>query len=139
MKRFSMALKIICTFLMAVQLFLMASPTAMAQEDVPAVKIPEDICTLDLNPCGNSSICNCPDGYGYDANVGFCLIDDIDQATSRGFDDRSVKSSCSFQAQPLPTICTKDINPLGYPSSCACPGNSEYNELFGQCVLQLAE
>ncbi|NEO35362.1 MAG: hypothetical protein F6J90_03190 [Moorea sp. SIOASIH] len=136
MKRFFRPLKAIFAFLMAVQLFLMVSPAAIAQE-MPAVIAPDSICTQDYNPCGNSSICACPDGYEYDANVGYCLIDDIYQATSRGFDAISVKSSCSIQAIPLGP-CTKDINPLGYPSACLCPAISEYNQLFGQCVLPLA-
>ncbi|NEO92416.1 MAG: hypothetical protein F6K56_20150 [Moorea sp. SIO3G5] len=92
MKRFSRPLKAIFAFLMAVQLFLMVSPAAIAQE-MPAVISPDGICTRDYNPCGNSSICACPDGYEYDANVGYCLIDDIYQATSRGFDAISVNKT----------------------------------------------
>ncbi len=135
MKRFSRPLKAIFAFLMAVQLFLMISPAAMAQE-MPAVIAPDSICTQDYNRCGNSSICVCPDGYEYDASVALCLIEDIDEATSRGLDDRSVKSSCSIQVIPLGP-CTKDRNKLGYPSMCRCPAISEYNQLFGQCVLPL--
>jgi len=137
MKRFSTALKVLTAFLLAVQLFLMVSPAAMAQ-DMPAVILPDGPCTLDYNPCGNGSICGCPDGYEYDASVGYCLIDDINDATSRGFDDRSLKSSCSINARLLPTPCTRDQNQLGYPSMCKCPGYSEYNELFGQCVIPLS-
>lgn len=138
MKRFSTVLKMLGSFLLAAQLFLMVSPAAMAQNDMPAVIAPESICTMDYNPCANASMCICPDGYEYDASVGYCLIERIDDATSRGFDERSVKSSCSIQASALPIPCTRDRNPLGYPSMCQCPGQSEYNELFGQCVLPLA-
>lgn len=138
MNRFSTALKVLTAFLFAVQLFLMVSPAAMAQNDMPAVIAPESICTRDYNPCGNASICACPDGYEYNASVGLCSIEDINDATSRGLDNISVKSSCSINALVLPVPCTRDINPLGYPSRCQCPGESEYNELFGQCVLPLA-
>ncbi len=117
----------VCTFFFA--------PVAMAQ-NMPAVVQP-DVCTRDYNPCANPSICGCPDGYEYNASVGYCLIEDINDATTRGFDVRSVKSSCSIQAQALPTACTKDANPLGYPSKCLCPGETQYNELFGQCVIPL--
>ncbi|EGJ28544.1 hypothetical protein LYNGBM3L_71650 [Moorena producens 3L] len=122
---------------MAVQLFLMVSPAAMAQGDMPAVLSADGICTRDYNPCGNASICVCPDGYEYDSSVGLCLIEDINNATSRGLDSISVKSSCSIQVQPLPATCTRDTNALGYPSKCLCPGISEYNQLFGQCVIPL--
>ncbi len=119
----------VCTFFFA--------PVAMAQ-DMPAVVKPEGICTRDYNQCANPSICSCPDGYKYNASVGYCLIENIDNATSSGFDVRSVKSSCSIQAQALPTTCTKDVNPLGYPSKCICPGSSVYNQLFAHCVIPLS-
>jgi hypothetical protein len=135
MKRFSTVLKVLTAFLLAVQLFLMVSPAAMAQDDMPAVKVPESICTMDYNQCGNASICSCPDGYEYDASVGLCSIEDINDATSRGLDNISVKSSCSINALALYLPCTKDSNQLGYPSICKCPPPSEYNELFGQCVI----
>ncbi|MEO1373492.1 MAG: hypothetical protein AAFW70_04020 [Cyanobacteria bacterium J06635_10] len=106
-------------------------------DEMPAVVAPQGVCTRDINQCGNASICSCPDGYEYNASVGYCLIDDIYNATSRGFDNLGVKSSCSIQAQALPTLCTRDINELGYPSLCACPGDSEYNQLFAQCVIPL--
>ncbi|MGK7905348.1 MAG: hypothetical protein AB4352_28880 [Hormoscilla sp.] len=132
MNRFSTALKVLTAFLLAVQLFLMVSPAAMAQ-DMPAVIAPEGICTMDINQCGNSGSCTCPDGYEYNSIVGYCLIDDIDDATSRG-SGSGVKSSCSIQAEVLPTTCTRDVNQVGYPSKCLCPGSTHYDQRFGQCV-----
>ena len=131
MKLFSTAFKILCAFLMSVQLFLMVSPAAMAQE-LPAVLFPAGICTLDINVCGNSGNCSCPDEYEYSSTVGYCLIDDIDDATSRG---AGVRSSCSIQAQLLPTTCTDEENQLGYPIKCLCPGSTHYDQRFGQCVV----
>jgi len=133
--KFSRFISFFLTVLAACTFFF--APVAMAQGDMPAVVQPDGICTADYNPCGNSSICTCPDGYEYNASVGYCLIDNISDATSRGFDAISVKSSCSIQALPLPIDCTKDRNQLNYPSMCRCPGKSEYNQLFGQCVIPL--
>ena len=131
MKRFWAALRIFFAFVMSVQFFLMVSPAAIAQGG-QAVVSPSGICTKDVNTCGNPSSCSCPDGYDYDSTVGYCLIDDIDDATSRGVPVRSI---CSIQAQLLPTACTDDKNQLGYPSKCLCPGTTYYNQLMGQCVV----
>ena len=107
------------------------SPAAMAQ-DVPAVLVPDGICTLDINLCGNSGNCTCPNDYEYDSTVGYCLIDDIDDATSRGAE---VKSPCSIEAEFIPTTCTDSENQLGHPEKCLCPGSTYYNQLTGQCVV----
>ena len=120
---FLLTILAICTFFF--------SPVAMAQ-DLPAVVTPDGACTRDYNPCGNPSACMCPDEYEYDSTVGYCLIDDIDDATTRG---PAVRSICSIQAEFLPTTCTRDINPVGYPSKCLCPGTTYYNDLIGQCVV----
>jgi hypothetical protein len=34
---------------------------------------PEGICTQDINPCGNPSSCQCPNGYAYNPVVGTCV------------------------------------------------------------------
>ncbi|MBP0017041.1 MAG: hypothetical protein J7647_05710 [Cyanobacteria bacterium SBLK] len=129
MKRFLSVLSILCAFVMSVQFFLM-SPAAMAGE-VPAVITPPGACFLDINQCGNSSSCTCPDEYEYSPIVGYCLIEDIDDATERG---NAVKSICSMQAAFIPTTCTDDLNSVGYPSKCLCPGSTHYDQRFGQCV-----
>ncbi|NER48512.1 MAG: hypothetical protein F6J92_17770 [Symploca sp. SIO1A3] len=36
---------------------------------------PQDICTLDINVCGNASICMCPDGTTYSPVIGECIVD----------------------------------------------------------------
>ena len=133
MKRFWTVLRLLFAFVLSVQFFLMVSPAAMAR-DLPAVVTPPGACTMDINVCGNASICSCPNEYEYDSTVGYCLIDDIDDATSRG---APVKNICSIQAELLPTTCTRDINNVGYPSKCLCPGKTYYNPLMGQCVVSL--
>ena len=131
MKRFWSVLRLLCAFVLSVQFFLMVSPAAMAQE-LPAVVAPSGACTLDINTCGNSSVCTCPDEYEYDSTVGYCLIDDIDDATSRGVPARSI---CSIQAELLPPDACVGENQLGYPIKCLCPGTTYYNQLMGQCVV----
>jgi len=131
MKRFWAALRLFFAFVLSVQFLLMVSPVAMAQE-MPAVVTPSGICTKDINVCSNASRCSCPGEYEYDSTVGYCLIDDMDDATSRG---APVRSICSIQAQLLPTTCTDEENNLGYPIKCLCPGTTYYNQLMGQCVV----
>jgi hypothetical protein len=36
---------------------------------------PNGICTMDINRCGNPSICQCPDGHIYNPVVGKCIVD----------------------------------------------------------------
>lgn len=109
---------------------------AANDRDVPAVLKSNGICTMDFNSCGNASICSCEEGYVYDANVGYCVIENVNDANYPGFDKRSIKSSCSIQVPPQ-SICTRDINSIGYPSLCDCRGVGEYDERLGQCVLSL--
>ncbi len=35
---------------------------------------PKSICTFDLNVCGNSSVCACPEGTDYNPLIGACVI-----------------------------------------------------------------
>ncbi|WP_163834177.1 hypothetical protein [Spartinivicinus ruber] len=106
---------------------------AIAQENVPAVVKPQGICTMDYNQCGNSSICGCPDGYQYNAAIGYCIISETDNASMAGVDKRGIKSSCSIKASSV-AACTRDINRFGNPSVCNCPGTTEYNEVLGHCI-----
>ena len=140
MKKFSTFLKVICTFLIAVQMYVMVSPAAMAQEDVPAViKVgPTAICTADINPCNNPSICTCPDGYEYNPSIKVCSIENIGDATSRGLESRAIESSWSIQALLLPLPCLAlPPNQLGYPVSCACPEGTEYDQRIAHCTIPL--
>ena len=145
----STALLMVAAFLVVVQLFGFFHAPAIAQDgsdvllaqsrpdtillaqDSPAVVTPSGICTRDLNQCGNAGSCSCPDGYDYSPIVGYCVIEDIDDATSRG---DFVRSVCSINAFVIPTTCTDEENQLGYPVKCLCPGSTYYDQRFGQCV-----
>lgn len=132
--KFLKALKFLCALLVAAQLFLISSPAALAQTIGPCVADRADIaipCTRDLNPCGNPSVCSCPDGYTYNQSVGECLIEDISLADGPG---KPVENKCVF---PPKSVCTQDINVCGNPSICACPQGKEYNNVIGSCVIQL--
>ncbi|NET82251.1 MAG: hypothetical protein F6J94_09980 [Moorea sp. SIO1F2] len=132
--KFAQALKVLCALLVAAQLFLTSAPPAIAQPIGPCVLDPADIgvpCTRDINPCGNPSICLCPDGYSYDQSVGKCMIKDISMAGGPG---KPVDSKCAIPPQG---ICTRDINACGYPSICQCPGGTEYSALTGSCEVQV--
>ncbi|MCX4030088.1 hypothetical protein H0A36_01525 [Endozoicomonas sp. SM1973] len=132
MAKISTIVKAIGTCFIALQLLLQMTP-ATAQENVAAVVKPNGICTMDYNQCGNSSICSCPDGYKYDAAVGYCIITDKESATVAGVDKRGIRSACSIKASSV-AACTRDINRFGNPSVCNCPGSTEYNEVLGHCV-----
>ena len=132
MKRFWAALRLFFAFVLSVQFFLVVSPPAAMAQGTPAVVTPSGFCTKDINACSNSGNCACPDEYSYDSTLGYCLIDDIDDASSKG---APVRSICSIQAQLLPTTCTYEENQLGYPVKCLCPGTTAYNQLIGQCVV----
>ena len=131
MKRFWAALRLFFAFVLSVQFLLMVSPPAAMAQGTPAAVTPSGICTKDINTCSNAGHCACPGEYEYDPILGYCLIDDIDDATSRG---APVRSICSIQAE-LFTTCTDEENHLGYPVKCLCPGTTAYNQLIGQCVV----
>ncbi|MDE1464679.1 hypothetical protein [Spartinivicinus poritis] len=133
MAKISTIIKTIGTCFIALQLLLQMTP-ATAQENIAAVVKPKGICTLDYNQCGNSSICTCPDGYNYEAAIGYCIISDTNNATVAGIDKRAVRSACSIMTSSVGAACTRDINRFGNPSVCNCPGSTEYNEVLGHCV-----
>lgn len=132
----SAVLRVICSVLLATQLFFIGSPdqasnTAIAQTIGSCVVEAGPLCTRDLNPCGNASFCECPKGYSYDDAVGTCLIRNISEADSPGM---PVRSKCGF---PPNSICTLDINVCGNASICACPDGTIYSPITGQCIIQL--
>ena len=106
------------------------SQTAVA-EDMACTIAPNGICTMDINACGNASICTCPNGYHYNAAIGQCVIEDIASATKTS---EAVEGSC-VATQPAP--CTRDINPCGYPSHCQCSEGTSYNPAVGKCLKDL--
>ena len=65
-------------------------------------------CTMDLNPWGNSSSCDCGDKYVWNEVFGICQI-------KREFP------------------CTRDYNQWGFPSNCGCYEGYSYDPTVGQC------
>lgn len=126
-----------------------SSPESAAAADEPADTEPTDmfaapecvidpapdaVCTMDVNPCGHASICNCPGGYDYDAALGKCVLetDGVADATFVPVDD----SEC---VKPATGECTRDINACGQPSSCGCEEGFVWNSAIGMCVRDLGE
>jgi len=107
---------------------------------------PSTSCSMDINVCGHSSICQCPDGYQYDRRIGRCLVRDMSEvpggsdqdivigsAKSRIVDQLPVDGVCARVAEPGP--CTADLNTCGYSSSCSCSDGFKYDERAGLCLL----
>ena len=130
----SAILRVIFAVLLATQLFFVGSPdqasnTAIAQTIGPCVVDAGPLCTEDINPCGNASLCECPRGYVYKPAIGKCLIRNLYQADGPG---KPVRSKCAF---PPNSICTRDINVCGHASICACPDGTTYSPVIGQCII----
>jgi hypothetical protein len=106
------------------------SQTAIAEEMACTMAL-NGPCTRDINPCGNPSMCVCPEGYDYNAAMGQCVIDDISKASHSM---PPIQGSCVI---PPSGMCTLDINPCGHPSMCQCPEGSRYNATVGQCIKEL--
>jgi len=71
--------------------------------------IPEPIiCTMDLNPWGHSSRCNCGENYNWNEVLGLCQL-------NREFP------------------CTRDINQWGFASRCGCYPGYTYDQTTGKC------
>lgn len=90
---------------------------------------PDAICTMDINACGHASICNCGDGYVYDAALGKCMLDieGVGEATFvEVADDECVR--------PATDACTRDINACGQPSRCSCDEGFAWNSVVGMCL-----
>ena len=64
--------------------------------------------TLDLNPWGNSSNCDCGKDYFWNEVLGLCQL-------KREFP------------------CTRDINQWGFPSHCGCYEGYSYDPKEGNC------
>lgn len=98
-------------------------------KDVPS----GSICTMDINVCGKASICNCGDGYVYNAALGKCLLvlDGVGQATATPVED----TDCAVAPAG---ICTRDINACGQPSRCNCDDGFVWNDVAGKCLKDLS-
>ncbi len=110
--------------------------------DVLECVIPGDICTRDINECGNPSSCTCPDGYEYNAAIGECLFMlGAEAGSDAAADEQPLTASGNESIEHCVVepegICTRDINECGNPSSCSCPSGYEYNAAAGQCLLQI--
>ncbi len=121
--------KVLTILTLAGALNIGLSQTAVAEE-MACLIAPDGICTMDINACGNASICTCPKGYSYNAAIAQCVIDDIASATSTS---EAVEGSCVT----APGACTRDINPCGHPSRCACSKGFAYNPAVGKCLKDL--
>lgn len=93
---------------------------------------PDAACAIDVNPCGNASICGCPDGYNYDAALGKCILEigDVGNATFVPVED----GEC---VRPASGVCTRDINACGQPSICGCEEDFVWNSAVGKCIRDL--
>ncbi|GAB4520437.1 MAG: hypothetical protein Kow00133_06920 [Amphiplicatus sp.] len=108
-----------------------ASPAALAcVKDAP----PESVCTMDVNACGFSSVCQCGEGYVYDAALGECLLD------LEGFEGEAVRAVVDETdcAKAAVGACTRDINACGHPSRCDCPEGFVWNAVAGMCLRDLS-
>ncbi|MBB5518681.1 hypothetical protein [Amphiplicatus metriothermophilus] len=108
-----------------------ASPAALACVKDPS---PESICTMDINACGFSSVCQCGEGYVYDAALGKCLLD------LEGFQGEAVRVAVDETdcAQAAAGACTRDINACGHPSRCDCPDGFVWNAVAGLCLRDMS-
>lgn len=95
---------------------------------------PDAVCTMDVNPCGQASICGCPDGYAYNPALGKCVLstEGVSEATFVPVDH----GEC---VKPATGACTRDINACGQPSSCSCDEGFVWNSAVGMCVRDLSQ
>lgn len=119
-----------------------AAPAAEGLMDRAAAEAPAcvkdvpsgSICTMDINACGKASVCDCGDGYAYNAALGKCLLDldGVGEASVVQVDDTDCAVSGSASA-----ICTRDINACGQPSNCSCDDGFVWNDVAGKCLKDL--
>lgn len=95
---------------------------------------PVGACTMDLNPCGNSSVCSCPEGYDYNASAGLCIVNNRGLADRLSGPEASLSGSCISGPAGY---CTRDINACGNPGFCQCQPGQTYNAQAGVCLTVL--
>jgi hypothetical protein len=89
-------------------------------------------CTKDINACGKASMCECDEGYNYNAALGMCILSL--QSASAASAVAIPESDCAM----TPTgVCTRDINMCGQPSVCHCNEGFEWNAAAGKCLRDL--
>lgn len=110
-----------------------------SDSNLQCVLPPPGVCTEDINRCGNSSACICPDGYRYDAAVGSCLfnLEQLERNTKKPDDASMLTQPSTFDCFVKPgESCTDDINECGHPSFCNCPRSYEYDASTGLCITK---
>ncbi len=114
-------------------------PCGHKLKDLQCVVPPSGVCTQDINRCGHSSVCVCPNGYTYNAAVGHCLFafgkpaEEKEASHDSADAEETSKSECVVKPDG---ICTRDINKCGHSSSCECPKSYEYNAAIGMCLTK---
>jgi len=90
------------------------------------------VCILNVNACGHSSGCTCPEDYFYNPTTGRC-----DLSLLQGTINIPIHLPPNQQCSISPEICSLDENECGLPSSCLCPNHYLYNPATGDCDLSI--
>jgi len=113
-----------------------AAPEPVVVEAAACVKpVPSGaICTMDINACGKASVCDCGEGYSYNAALGMCLLspEGVSEASIVQVEDSDCASGAAASS-----ICTRDINVCGQPSTCSCEDGFVWNAIAGKCLKDL--
>jgi hypothetical protein len=107
---------------------------------VPCALQPASFCTTDLNMCGGSSVCGCPEGYTFNQAIGLCLIDDVLRATGPGDVEVPRPGYEGVCVQATSGGCDMKVpNECGFQSVCFCDaeGGFEWSPQVGKCLLNV--
>jgi len=106
------------------------------------------MCTMDLNQCGHSSFCECPEGFEYNDRVAMCLrivgylVSDEAQTEPAIEEAHDDKPDVACAAAAVDRRCTRDVNECGFPTVCQCPDGYSYDARLGPmagCLLMMEE
>mmetsp|Transcript_16703 Transcript_16703/g.42844 ORF Transcript_16703/g.42844 Transcript_16703/m.42844 type:complete len:154 (+) Transcript_16703:273-734(+) len=115
-------------------------PSAEAPAPLGACAImPASFCTTDINQCGGSSVCGCPEGYSFNPSVGLCLLEDIKRASGPGIVELPRPGYGSQCVQETTGACDRQVpNNCGFQSICQCENDQyEWSPQVGKCLLKL--
>eukprot|EP00873_Tetraselmis_striata_P040506 jgi/Tetstr1/460770/TSEL_005955.t1 len=115
-------------------------PSAEAPAPLGACAImPASFCTTDINQCGGSSVCGCPEGYSFNPSVGLCLLEDIKRASGPGIVDLPRPGYGAQCVQETTGACDRQVpNNCGFQSICQCENDQyEWSPQVGKCLLKL--
>ncbi len=121
--------------MVAVMLFGLAGISVGEGGTLACVIGPPGICTMDLNPCGHPSSCQCPVGYAYHPAAGKCLLQ---LPTDRSAVHVHMDADHCVREPPDDAICTKDINDCGNATHCDCDEGFTWNPAADKCLGNLA-